>query len=273
MRKVSQYILLIAGIVVLVYSLGVPVGEALMMSELSSSVSSSTISPGFGTYFLLEWQGDYSWLTAVGGIVTLSALVLKLLFRKSRSTMEPLPAVLLGGGAMVELVALLQAWARAMEIQNYSYNMSDGYLSSGLSSAVDVPSTGYFTVVTEHSIWECLKWGYEEHIWLVLMGAVMLVLGIVFWIRDKRKPAPAEQEQVPETTELEPVKEVPEVKITEREEWRITLLCTVMDIRGDYALVKYDDSGVESEVAIALLPLGVDTGDRLKYENYEFERV
>ena len=48
------------------------------------------------------------------------------------------------------------------------------------------------------------------------------------------------------------------------------MLCTVIDIRGDYAFVKYDDTGVVSEVAIALLPFGVDVGDRLKFENYEF---
>ncbi len=46
--------------------------------------------------------------------------------------------------------------------------------------------------------------------------------------------------------------------------------CTVIDIRGDYALVKYRDTGVISEVAIALLPFGVDTGDTLIFENYEF---
>lgn len=49
--------------------------------------------------------------------------------------------------------------------------------------------------------------------------------------------------------------------------------CTVIDIRGDYALVKYDDTGVVSEVALALLPFGIDTGDRLKFENYEFTQI
>lgn len=49
--------------------------------------------------------------------------------------------------------------------------------------------------------------------------------------------------------------------------------CTVIDIRGDYGFVKYDDTGVISEVALALLPFGVDVGDRLKFENYEFERI
>ena len=51
------------------------------------------------------------------------------------------------------------------------------------------------------------------------------------------------------------------------------MLCTVVEIRGDYALVKYDESGVVSEVAIALLPFGIDVGDRLKFENYEFTQV
>lgn len=48
------------------------------------------------------------------------------------------------------------------------------------------------------------------------------------------------------------------------------MFCAVIDIRGDYAIVKYDDTGVESEVALALLPFGIDTGSRLKFENYEF---
>ena len=51
------------------------------------------------------------------------------------------------------------------------------------------------------------------------------------------------------------------------------MLCTVTDIRGDYAYVRSDDTGVVSEVAIALLPFGVDVGDQLKFENYEFTRV
>ena len=51
------------------------------------------------------------------------------------------------------------------------------------------------------------------------------------------------------------------------------MICTVIDIRGDYAYVKYQDSGVVSEVAIALLPFGVDVGDVLKFEDYEFTMV
>ena len=51
------------------------------------------------------------------------------------------------------------------------------------------------------------------------------------------------------------------------------MICTIIDIRGDYAYVRYEDSGVVSEVAIALLPFGVDVGDKLKFENYEFTAI
>ena len=51
------------------------------------------------------------------------------------------------------------------------------------------------------------------------------------------------------------------------------MYCTVIDIRGDYAFIKYDETGVVSEVAIALLPYGIDLGDRLIFENYEFTKV
>ena len=48
--------------------------------------------------------------------------------------------------------------------------------------------------------------------------------------------------------------------------------CTVIDIRGDYAIIRYDETGVESDVAIALLPFGIEIGDKLLFENYEFTR-
>ena len=51
------------------------------------------------------------------------------------------------------------------------------------------------------------------------------------------------------------------------------MFCTVTDLRGDYAYVTYDATGVVSEVAIALLPIGIDIGDRLKFEDYEFTKV
>ena len=51
------------------------------------------------------------------------------------------------------------------------------------------------------------------------------------------------------------------------------MLCTVIDIRGDYAYVKYQDTGIVSEVALALLPWDIDVGDKLKFEDYTFEKV
>ena len=39
------------------------------------------------------------------------------------------------------------------------------------------------------------------------------------------------------------------------------MLCTVTDIRGDYAYVRYDDTGVVSEVAIACRA-AIKAGDR-----------
>ena len=51
------------------------------------------------------------------------------------------------------------------------------------------------------------------------------------------------------------------------------MFCTIIDIRGDYAYLKYDDTGVVSEVAVALLPFGIDVGDRLIFQNYAYEIV
>lgn len=51
------------------------------------------------------------------------------------------------------------------------------------------------------------------------------------------------------------------------------MFCTVTDIRGDYAYITYDTTGIVSEVALALLPFGIDIGDRLKFENYEYTQV
>ena len=51
------------------------------------------------------------------------------------------------------------------------------------------------------------------------------------------------------------------------------MICTIIDIRGDYAFVKYEDTGVVSEVAIALLPFGSDVGDKLKFEDDEFTQL
>ena len=51
------------------------------------------------------------------------------------------------------------------------------------------------------------------------------------------------------------------------------MLCSVIDIRGDYAYIKYDDTGVVSEVALALLPFDTDIGDRLQFEDSECTKI
>ncbi len=51
------------------------------------------------------------------------------------------------------------------------------------------------------------------------------------------------------------------------------MYCNVIDIRGDYAFVKYEDSGIISEVALALLPYDIDIGDRMIFQNYEFTKI
>ena len=48
--------------------------------------------------------------------------------------------------------------------------------------------------------------------------------------------------------------------------------CKVIDIRGDYAYIQYIDTGIVSEVALALLPYDIDVGDILTYSNYEFTK-
>ena len=51
------------------------------------------------------------------------------------------------------------------------------------------------------------------------------------------------------------------------------MICTTIDIRGDYASIQYQDTGVISEVAVALLPFGINIGDKLKFEDFEFVRI
>ena len=56
-------------------------------------------------------------------------------------------------------------------------------------------------------------------------------------------------------------------------DWRNDMICTIIDIRGDYAYLMYQDTRLVSEVALGLLPFGVDVGDKLKFEDFEFTLV
>ncbi len=51
------------------------------------------------------------------------------------------------------------------------------------------------------------------------------------------------------------------------------MLCTVRDIRGDYGYIMYEDTGITSEIALALVPFGIDIGYKLIFENYELTVV
>ena len=42
-------------------------------------------------------------------------------------------------------------------------------------------------------------------------------------------------------------------------------------IEGEYAYLSPEEGSEELFIAMALLPLGVDIGSKLKYENFEFE--
>lgn len=48
------------------------------------------------------------------------------------------------------------------------------------------------------------------------------------------------------------------------------MLCTITEINGDYATVRYHSTGVTSQVAMFLLPEGADV---VKFENFEYERA
>ena len=47
----------------------------------------------------------------------------------------------------------------------------------------------------------------------------------------------------------------------------------ISKIEGEYATLCEEKSHEELFIALALLPFGCDVGDRLKYENLEFDRA
>lgn len=53
----------------------------------------------------------------------------------------------------------------------------------------------------------------------------------------------------------------------------MTDTCTVIDIAGDYAILRYDSTGTEGQVALALLPESLNIGDRLKREFFDYEKI
>lgn len=50
------------------------------------------------------------------------------------------------------------------------------------------------------------------------------------------------------------------------------VIYTVKKIDGDYAHLLSDD-GIENQVAMALLPPNICEGDKIKFENFEYEVI
>lgn len=272
LRKLLQCNLLAVGIVMLVYSVYMPLRDASELYIYNALLGYAPGQMSFSDFFAEIWQQSYWWLTLTGGAMVVLAVLLLVIFRKSDSRLEIMPTVMISSGMMLETLAFLQAWSAAVE-KVYDVGRFDYALNSGTGSILTATPNGALTfeVTIDAAIgspWKYLSSGYEDQLWLVILGAVLIVIGIIPACRKKPESEISEEEPAEEMPE-----EIPEEIIIPREEAVIRLYCTVMDIRGDYALVKYDDTGIESEVAIALLPLGVDAGDKLKYENYEFERV
>lgn len=46
----------------------------------------------------------------------------------------------------------------------------------------------------------------------------------------------------------------------------------VIDIRGDYAIL-IDSNNIENTVALALLPIQIDIGDTVEYENLTYNII
>lgn len=196
----------------------------------------------------------------LGLAVTAVALVLLVRLRGKGTRPDGYAGMLICGGGMLAVLPFLMAWRETLEAGSFKYNYSNYYSSVAYSSYI------YNTALPKED-------GYFDYFasyqWMAVLGAALIMAGIFAGGFAKRNLLREEEATEPETA---PVPEEPAPQ-TQQTEWRIQLYCTVMDIRGDYALIKYDDTGVESEVAIALLPFGIDTGDRLKYENYEFSQI
>lgn len=47
------------------------------------------------------------------------------------------------------------------------------------------------------------------------------------------------------------------------------IIYKVIDIRGDYAIL-LDTNNIENTVALALLPIQIDVGDTVEYENFTY---
>lgn len=248
MKKTAFFLLTLLGAVTAVFAV-----HSALQTALTMVMSLSFRYEGQTWDYFLKWLGYYSPLLA-GGVCLCAVGCGGLWLLRARKAPAGMYAfILMGTGAMLAGSVVMEGVKSALYNKNLSYSWVDP----------DTPFRVYF--------YEAAR----SDLVMALVGLVLLALGVVLWLRQRHAEAPeAEQEEAPAAVETPvPAESAPQEPVFRGEEMKITLYCTVMDIRGDYALIKYDTTGIESEVALALLPYGVDTGDKLKYENYEFNWI
>lgn len=52
----------------------------------------------------------------------------------------------------------------------------------------------------------------------------------------------------------------------------MTIIYKIIRINGDYALAQ-SGSGLTTNIALALLPLNIEEGDTIMFENYEYTQI
>ncbi len=253
MKKVLSWNALLAGIVTILFSLLTPWEKAarlfthvpIVIDRMDRAVA--------------LWEDNYIVLTVLGMILVAVGMTLLVRQRNVRVKVDPCGCVLVSVGIILCNIAALEFFDIYVQYSEYTgYVFSDILNSTLLSRPISYVQLFY------DAIWSWMGFG--------ILGIILITAGLFVYWKDRRTEnaqLPAAEEPVAVEAEPEAVQESVVVSF----EGGFALYCTVMDIRGDYALVKYDDTGIESEVALALLPFGIDTGDRLKYENYEFTQV
>lgn len=250
MKKILSLNVLLAGIVTILFSLAEPWQKAIQYS-MSLSILVDPMDA-----FALYWTDRYAGLTLVGILLTVVGIVLLIRQRKVSVKVDAFSPVLVSVGITLSLIAVLEIGTAYAQYSEYMF-------MNALSSAIISSSTYYLSLY--YSV--LLLW-----MGFLVLGIILIIAGFFAYWRNRRKEqrqAVVEEESA--VAEIEPEAAAETIAFSVGEGF--ALYCTVMDIRGDYALVKYDETGIESEVALALLPAGIDAGDKLKFENYEFIQI
>ena len=253
MKKVLSLNALLAGIVTILFSLVTPwekaarqfINASIIMDRMDRAVA--------------HWAENYIGLTILGMILAAVGMILLIRQRNVRVKVEPCSCALVSVGIFLCNIAALEIFDAYVQYSEYTEYVFSDILSSTIISRPISYIQLFYSV-------------FWSRIGLGVLGVILITAGLFVNWKDRRTEnaqLPAAEESVAVEAEPEAVQE----SVVASFEGGFALYCTVMDIRGDYALVKYDDTGIESEVALALLPFGIDTGDRLKYENYEFTQV